>query len=355
MYSLLPIRTPRWGPLTNAPALSGSPLVLNNGTLLLFAATTLCQSDDAAANWVCTNHSGGGLLGAGVVRGAPGSIIQLSATNPMHPNRLIGVIKGPGPVGYKAALSFWSDDTGATWHASTTQQADMDESELVELADHSVVMLSRNWLNCSAIPQGAPCREHQDGPCMCTAVATSADGAQSFSGRSLPVPSLAGANCHSSALTIGNKTYFAAPTYTGPPRLPNPPHKPCSYDPVSKRTGHCYTDQAPNRINGTILVASVSSSIGVHEWRVHSRVTIGTACSTKAECEQSAGFGYSSMSALPPKFWPAHFGVAYETTSPDCGYDPNQHTATGIGSATSACKIVMSMVLKTDDVDCERF
>ena len=330
-----------WGPLTDAPELGGSPVALSNGSLLLFTGTGIYRSDNGAASWLPSgNHSGG----------AGGGIIQLSATHPSHPNRLLSVRKGPGAVGEKAALTSYSDSDGRAWTASTTQQARMDESELVELGDGAVAIFSRNWLNCSSIPADAPCREHQDGPCMCTAVATSVDGVASFTSPSEPAPSLAGANCHSSSLTLDNVTYLAAPMYTGPPRLPNQPHKPCGYDPVSKRTGHCYTDRAPNRINGRVMVASASSAAGVRDWSVHARVTVGGPCSTEAECAESAGFGYSSMSALPDKLWPRHFAVAYETTSPDCGYDPQQKTATGMGSATSACKIVMAVVpRKTDD------
>ena len=48
------------------------------------------------------------------------------------------------------------------------------------------------------------------------------------------------------------------------------------------------------------------------------------------------------MSALPPApYWQGspHIGILFETGSPDCGYDPDQRTATGTGSATSACQI----------------
>ena len=40
-----------------------------------------------------------------------------------------------------------------------------------------------------------------------------------------------------------------------------------------KRTGHCYTDRAPNRINGRVMVASASSAAGVRDWSVHARKT----------------------------------------------------------------------------------
>lgn len=57
-----------------------------------------------------------------------------------------------------------------------------------------------------------------------------------------------------------------------------------------------------------------------------------------------AAFGYSSLSPLPPKLWPHSIGLMYETGAPDCGYDPHQSTATGMGSSTSACKIVFAVV-----------
>ena len=379
-----------WGALTNSPELGGEPVVLHNGTLLLLSlsSSVLWRSDDGAGTWTRT-----ATIHSSPASGVGGSLIQLAHTS--HPHRLVSVRKGPGGVGEKSALTSYSDDFGLHWHGSTTQQAHMDETELVELADGTVAMLSRNWLNCSSIGPDAPCRQHQyaplsdraradrlvphprssrimhtvsdrptdaprahapclalccavcrDGPCMCTAIATSDNGGESFDGPSVPTPSLAGANCHGAALTLGAFTYFAGPMYTGPPRLPNPPQPPCAYDPESRRTGHCYTDRAPNRVNGTIMVANASSAAGVREWRVHTRVTIGSACTTVAECDESAGFGYSSLAALPQRIWPQHFAIVFETTSPDCGYDPEEHTATGIGSATSACKIVMAVVRK---------
>ena len=62
-------------------------------------------------------------------------------------------------------------DEGKSWTVSAMKQAHMDESEVVELSDGTVVMFSRNWKNCSAIQSTDLCRQHQDGPCMCTALA----------------------------------------------------------------------------------------------------------------------------------------------------------------------------------------
>eukprot|EP01049_Picozoa_sp_SAG25_P017744 SAG25_NODE_4749_length_756_cov_0.864536_1_plen_228_part_01 len=115
-----------WGPLTNAPGVGGSPVVLHNGSLLLLADRTLWRSDDGAGTWHIATAN---------VTGAGGAMmIQLSATH-SHPGRLVAVRKGPGSVGQKAALTSYSDDLGATWHSSRTQQEHMDESELLELAD----------------------------------------------------------------------------------------------------------------------------------------------------------------------------------------------------------------------------
>ena len=236
-----------FGSLTNAPALGVSPVALQDGTLLLIEKTSnkVWRSADGAATWKVTERTNNSTANSG-------GLIQLSAGHKTHPGRLLGVHKVGSGVGQIMAQSCWSDDSGESWQESSMKQAHMDESEVVELADGAIALLSRNWLNCSAIPLDAPCREHQDGPCMCTAVATSSDGGETWDGPSVPVPSLAGANCHSAAVSINGSTYFSAPIYTGPARLPNPPHKPCGYDPVSKRTGHCYTDRAPNRINGTV-------------------------------------------------------------------------------------------------------
>ena len=123
------------------------------------------------------------------------------------------------------------------------------------------------------------------------------------------------------------------PAYHGPARLPNPTHSSCTY------TGHCHTDRAPNRINGTVFKASNTE---LTDWQVFERVTIGEA---DGGHQTYAAFGYSSMAALPTsKTFPNAIGLMYETGATDCGYDPHQNTATGMGSCTSACKIVFTVV-----------
>ena len=169
------------------------------------------------------------------------------------------------------------------------------------------------------------------------------------------LPSLWGANCHGAALENNGSFFYAMPAYTGPARMPNPVQKTCTYK------GHCHvsssslaglpkkakapdaqtfaqTDRAPNRINGTIFKAT---SAALSDWAVHERVTIGEA---DGGHQTYAAFGYSSLSPLPTGLWPNAIGLMYETGAPDCGYDPHQSTATGMGSSTSACKIVFAVV-----------
>ena len=76
-------------------------------------------------------------------------------------------------------------------------------------------------------------------------------------------------------------------------------------------------------------------------WAVHERVTIGAA---DGGHQTYAAFGYSSLAPLPPKIWPQSIGLIYETGAPDCGYNPTQNSATGMGTATSACKIVFTVI-----------
>lgn len=126
------------------------------------------------------------------------------------------------------------------------------------------------------------------------------------------------------------------PSYHGPARMPNPPHPSCT------NTGHCYTDRAPNRINGTVFKAT---NTDLSDWEVQERVTIGAA---DGGHQTYAAFGYSSMAAMPATSAVSKEGpsiaLLYETGAPDCGYDPQQDTATGMGAATSACKIVFAVV-----------
>ncbi len=136
-----------------------------------------------------------------------------------------------------------------------------------------------------------------------------------------------------SALAVNDSYYYAMPSYHGPARMPNPPFASCT------ETGHCYTDRAPNRINGTVFKAT---NTGLTDWKVLERVTIGEA---DGGHQTYAAFGYSSLAALPAsQMFPQAIGLIYETGAPDCGYNPHQNTATGVGGATSACKIVFAVV-----------
>eukprot|EP01052_Picozoa_sp_SAG31_P016280 SAG31_NODE_1072_length_10065_cov_2.900662_7_plen_598_part_00 len=327
---------------------------------------------------------GTGSLGGG------GIMLQLSAKHKTHPNRLLSSFDSSIPWNnsdrcgvsvYSAsceyASSYWSDgeilskcaalvcqlihrlvvynvasilaDLGKSWHISNSRVLSMDESEVLELADGRIAMFSRNQLNpnpkCVGVNMSR-CATHQDGPCMCVGRTLSTDGGTTWQTSEF-LPTLFGANCHGSALTFNGSACYAMPAYTGPARLPNPVQPSCTFK------GRCYTDRAPNRINGTIFKAMDAE---LRVWQVLQRVTIGAA---DGGHQTYAAFGYSSLSPLPPKIWPHSVGLIYETGAPDCGYDPHQPTATGTGSSTSACKIAFSVVdlnngqntLKIDDED----
>jgi hypothetical protein len=128
------------------------------------------------------------------------------------------------------------------------------------------------------------------------------------------------------------------PSYTGPARLPNKPQPKCTF-----QSSGCHTDRAPNRINGTVFkaVAGARGAMDLAAWQVHERVTIGAA---DGGHQTYAAFGYSSLSPLPPNLWPHSIGLIYETGAPDCGYDPHQMGSTGMGSSSSACKVVFAVV-----------
>jgi hypothetical protein len=312
--------------------------------LLTDGRGTLWRSTDSGVSWSAPtamfDSAPGALEGGGVM-------LQLSAAHKTHPNRIVAAYDQPiglnkshpcGPSPYAAtcehASSYWSDDMGNTWSLSKGYVQSMDESELLERADGSIAMMSRNPLNpnpnCAGVDL-SQCATHQDGGCMCVGQTISSDGGESWQQTEF-LPSLWGANCRGSTLQLNGSSYYAMPAYRGPARMPNPVHPSCKWK------GHCYTDRAPNRINGTVFKAG---NVALTDWQVHERVTIGAA---DGGHQTYAAFGYSSLAPLPPKIWPRSIGLIYETGAPDCGYDPQQNTATGMGSSTSACKIVFAVV-----------
>ena len=139
-----------WGPLTLVPGSDGDPnggpraVALRGGkeVLLTNSHGKLWKSSDSGASWASPvemfkNNSYGALAGGGVM-------LQLSATHPTHPSRLIAAFDSdvaaceketPYASACEFAGSYWSDDNGATFQLSVSTVPSMDESEVVELPD----------------------------------------------------------------------------------------------------------------------------------------------------------------------------------------------------------------------------
>ena len=289
-----------WGPLTLVPGSEHDPnggpraVALRNSTdvMLTNSHGKLWRSSDSGATWGAPTP----MFNNSAARAGGGVIVQLSAVHPTHPNRLVSAFnaniaacerKTPYAAGCEYASSYWSDDLGRSWHLSASQIPRMDESEVLEMADGSIVMLSRNQDASCGDNDRARCSTHQDGPCMCVGRTLSTDAGETW-GTAQGLPSLFGANAHGAALRAGANYYYSMPSYTGPARLPNPTWPTCTFK------GHCHTDRAPNRINGTIFKASDDA---LTTWKVHERVTIGA---EDGGHQTYAAFGCAPQPAPPP-------------------------------------------------------
>ena len=378
-----------WGTLTTVPGSEHDPnggpraVALRDSSTVLLTNShgKLWRSDDRGLTWarpVEMFSPAQGLGGGGVM-------LELSASHPTHPSRLVASFDAtlpfpacsPGGSPYDAACeyasSYWSDD-GQTWTLSSSRIPKLDESEVLEMADGALVMLSRNQDGSCAVDLGR-CKTHQDGGCMCVAHTVSTDAVSHSSVTShqrhaltvAPSGRDVGQHEQVSALALGRQlprrrageqrlvllcdAGVHRPGADAQPRaevlhVQGPLSRKCSSSlaglpekakaPDAK--AFAQTDRAPNRINGTIFKAT---NAALSDWAVHERVTIGEA---DGGHQTYAAFGYSSLSPLPTGLWPNAIGLMYETGAPDCGYDPHQSTATGMGSSTSACKIVFAVV-----------
>ena len=204
-----------WGPLTLVPGsettTNGGPRAVtlgdppSNTVLLSNSNGMLWRSSDAGLSWSAPsemfNPSERQLAGGGVM-------IQLSATHKSHPNRLLAAYdqsipwnktnpcgENPYSPSCEFASSYWSDDGGKTWQLSPHRVPNLDESELVELEDGRVAMLSRNQSPLCHGVNLTQCATHQDGPCMCVGLTISSDAGESWGQTTEFLPSLLGANC----------------------------------------------------------------------------------------------------------------------------------------------------------------
>eukprot|EP00037_Helgoeca_nana_P021128 m.212330 g.212330 ORF g.212330 m.212330 type:complete len:507 (+) comp25526_c1_seq1:71-1591(+) len=132
------------------------------------------------------------------ILGGPGYGIELMK----HGGRLVSC----GATGYHSghameAAVWYSDDVGVTWNVSTTPLAQMQECQMVELANGSVVINMRAG--------------HMD-PCDCRAVSISHDGGETWSAPWY-VHALIEPVCSAGFVNTGDKTdslYFSNPNST---------------------------------------------------------------------------------------------------------------------------------------------
>lgn len=131
-----------------------------------------------------------------VLSPGPGRAIELSASHPIAPGRIVseGYYALPPCNGSQSRMVcnqsavqvYFSDDNGQTHRVSSTLLPGMDESQLVELASGELVLFSRNSLRCTA-----PGKTY-DAHGMCVAQTRSTDAGDTGRGR----------HCHSAQTPI---------------------------------------------------------------------------------------------------------------------------------------------------------
>ena len=178
-----------WGALTTVPGSEHDPnggpraVALRDSSTVLLTNShgKLWRSDDRGLTWArpVEMFSPAQSLGGG------GVMLELSTSHPTHPSRLVAAFDAtlpfpacsPGGSPYDAACeyasSYWSDD-GQAWTLSSSRVPKLDESEVLEMADGTLVMLSRNQDGSCAVDLER-CKAHQDGGCMCVAHTVSTD------------------------------------------------------------------------------------------------------------------------------------------------------------------------------------
>ena len=145
------------------------------------------SSTDDGATWSAPSNLKQYLGAANGVETGPGRGLVLRADNPVAPNRLLFI----GHLGaYTDDYVFYSDDGGATYSVATPALAKMDEAQLVELSDGTVVANMRN--------------DHLNKSCDCRAIAVSKDGGATF-GDITYDPALPSPVCQASIMSFTSK------------------------------------------------------------------------------------------------------------------------------------------------------
>mgnify|MGYP003950411995 CR=1 FL=1 len=152
----------------------------------------MVRTTDDGATWSRPIDLSGdfGPLARGALPG-PGTALQLSATHPTHPGRLL-VVSHKGA--YQNDYVTVSDDNGARWSTRPRAYPGMDEAALTELPNGDVLLNMR----------------HRSSPVAGRAVALSTDGGDTF-GNVTYDKALVGPVCQASIVSFGGATYFSNP------------------------------------------------------------------------------------------------------------------------------------------------
>lgn len=269
-----------WGPLTvlvrsamqNTPVydIARAAVVLNINLLDSNSTNAQLISHDDGLTWGAVQPISaflGPLDGADV---GPGVGLQLSASNPHHPGRLLFI----GHRGaYVEDVVWFSDDGGATYALAATPAGStlplMDEAQLVELANGDVLANMRNQ-----------------------------------------VPQSGGGSLRAVALSRDGGTTFTAPSYDA--GLPEPV---CMASIIRA---------APPRGDGNVYFANPGQSAG---GRFNGRVRRSRAC-TGLDCvwdnktlvvSQGQPYAYSCLAPINA----SHMGLLWETGAPGCSASSN--------------------------------
>jgi hypothetical protein len=245
----------------------------------------------------------------------PGRAIQLSATHPLAPARILSAgyweladwqSCGADPCNQSATLVFFSDDNARTHTASTPYLEGIDESQLVELAGGGLLLFSRNRLSCIAPRTGHDMRG------LCIAQTRSSDAGSTWFGMRAN-PSLTHADCQTSVLrhpALSAGVIFAQPEYD----LADADYRTIS------------------RWNGTVRISTDNATTWPADAALRVTAFPPNPFSHDSGSFRTAHYGYSCLTELPPPKTASGVGVLYETGAPECRYSSHD-------GFSSACQV----------------
>ena len=260
------------------------------------------------------------------VANGPGRAIQLRSTNPHAPGRIVssGYTFDPSTPGESGEqVPFWSDDKS---FPRTFKQKSfvpmLDESQLVELASGTILMLSRNYRNCSLAVGAKAWWGFGQG--ICAAFTRSETGGETW-GAVEVTQQLTQSNCQMPILrTRAGGLYMAHPElYMGgnfPALQRDKGISGQNYDTALRING---TVRRSHDADGKSWPATTALSHSITDFMEYTAVEKTYPDAWRAQ------FGYICLTELDN----GRLGLLYETGSADC------HTDSRGGGCSSACQV----------------